>query len=523
MFRLLIVRLLFAGLLAVSVSVGAFTVSGTVSAGDQPIPGALVTATAADGIAVSVYADAGGRFSIGGSASGPVELRARAPGFEDAKVSAADGGQVKIVVSPAADPMLLASSSQLLALLPEGEQKRRFIMDCTSCHEINHARVWKDGVIRDQTKWTEAITLMKAMDVYALISPQIDVTRYSTWLATYLSPERIATIHPGPKVDLAAIHAATITEFPVPVATELPHDLGIGPDGRIWVTGFWTSAMWAMDPKTGKIDTYAVAEKSDTPAQVRALAFDKKGMLWIVLGGSKSVVRLDPRTRKFRTYPVGMYAHDVVLDSRGNVWINDYFSKPERIAKLDPVSEKVTIYYLPSSNLSEAYGNPLPYGLMIDGEDRLWATTLAGNTLLRFDTRTTKSKLYKMPESLSGPRRHAIGNDGSVWIPEYNTGYLTRFDPKTETFERFNLGNSTLGPYDVIVDRRNGAVWITGSLDSSLVRFDAKTHAIERYPLPTEPAYARHMAIDAKSGAVWTAYSSLPTAVPKIVRLDRRD
>lgn len=32
----------------------------------------------------------------------------------------------------------------------------------------------------------------------------------------------------------------------------------------------------------------------------------------------------------------------------------------------------------------------------------------------------------------------------------------------------------------------------------------------------------RHLAIDAQTGDVWSAYSSLPTALSKIVRLRRR-
>lgn len=139
------------------------------------------------------------------------------------------------------------------------------------------------------------------------------------------------------------------------------------------------------------------------------LAFDKAGMLWIVLGGTKAVIRLDPKTHAYRTYPIGLYAHDIVLDSKGNVWVNDYFSKPERLGKLDPVTGKVTHHLLPSANCSDAQGRPLRMGLLIDAKDRLWATQLAGNTLVRFDTRTGKTKLYPMPEAISGPRRHAIG------------------------------------------------------------------------------------------------------------------
>jgi virginiamycin B lyase len=494
-------------------------VTGTVRGPKGPLAGAMVTATDAHGIATTVYADASGRFHLRGLPGGAIDVRARAPGFDDATTKAS--GTASFVLSPSANPLKNAPSSTYLSLLPGSTEKRRFIMNCGTCHELHETRLWKNGKVRDREHWVEAITMMKAIDVYALVPPYIETDKYADWLATNLSPERIATLKPARAADPKVVGGTIITEFPVLDAAELPHDLVLGPDGRVWVTAFWKSQMWAMDPKTGAWEAYEVTNDKSQPAQVRALEFDRQGRLWIVLGGTKSVVCLDPKTREFKTYPVDMYAHDLVLDSKGDVWVNDYFSKPERIAKLDTKTGVVTNFPLPSANLSEYEGKPLPYGLQIDQQDRLWSTQLSGNTLVRFDTRTGQSKLYTMPQPNSGPRRQAVGNDGSIWVPEFNTGYLTRFDPKTERFERYSLGDPAAGPYDVEVDRRDGSVWITASLGTALLRFDPKTKKVERYPLPTEPAYMRHVQVDPKTGDVWSAYSSLPTAVPKVVRLVR--
>ena len=89
---------------------------------------------------------------------------------------------------------------------------------------------------------------------------------------------------------------------------------------------------------------------------------------------------------------------------------------------------------IPSADLSEANGLPLPYGLQVDQKDRLWVTMLAANTLVRYDTRTGDAKLYRMPTENAGPRRPGIGPDGILWIPEFAAGKLARFDPETETF-----------------------------------------------------------------------------------------
>ena len=109
-----------------------------------------------------------------------------------------------------------------------------------------------------------------------------------------------------------------------------------------------------------------------------------------------------------------------------------------------------------------------------------------------------------------------------MWIPEFNTGRLVRFDPESETFDTVDLGDSAAGAYDVEVDPRDGSVWIGASLRNSLMHYDPATKRLTEYPLPTAPAYMRHLAVDPRNGDVWSAYSSLPTAVPKVVRLSRR-
>jgi len=495
-----------------------------VQSNGKPLAGALVTARAAKGIETTVYSATDGSFVISGLAIGTYTVRARFPGQNDTETDASSGTKsLSIQMRPAADPLAHAPTSTWLSLLPDGDMKYEFILNCATCHEINKEMLWKGGMLLDKEEWAHVISLMKKMDVYSVVPPNFDTDVYATWLADNLNEVTVSRLVPPTPAAAVLADRVRITEYPLPKTGELPHDLVIGPDDRIWVTAFWHSEIWALEPATGHWESFDVSETKDAPAQVRALQFDQQGMLWMVNGGTQSIVRLDPATGEFTTFPVGIYAHDLVIDSSGDIWINDYFSKPERIERLSAKTGEVSVHPLPSSMLPDSEGKPLPYGMQIDAQDRLWSTQLAANTLVRFDTRTEQSKLYQMPEPNSGPRRNAIGIDGSIWIPEFNTGMLTRFDPATEKFERNDLGDSALGPYDVEVDPRSGAVWIAGSLGTMMLRFDPQTKAIEQYPLPTEPAYMRHLAVDSRTGAVWSTYSSLPTAKPKVVRLERTE
>lgn len=497
---------------------------GIVSGPDgAPVGGLMVTARAPNGIEETVFTGSDGRFRVTGLADGTYQLTVRGGGLRaDPQAVAIEKGRGPAVsVAARTDGQFLETlpSAHWLALLPDGDMKREFILNCTSCHEIGYSRIFKDGRPRDAARWLEAIKMMRVLDVYKLTPPDFDDEAYAAWLAENLSPERIATLQPAPAPDPATVAGLRITEYPVPKPDELPHDLVIGPDGRVWITAFWHGEMWALDPATGEIESFDVNEMPETIAQVRALEFDRNGILWMINGGTQSVVSLDPKTRAIRTFPVGMYAHDIDLDSKGNVWFNDYFAVRERIGTLDVATGEVRHFELPSANLPESAGVPLPYGMQIDGQDRLWSTQMAANTLAMYDIGSGRTTLFEMPNPNSGPRRTAVSADGGLWIPEFNTGRLLRFDPATESFEQFDTGNRSLGPYDVEFNAKTGDIWVTGSLNSSMLRFDPKAKAFTEYPLPTEPAYNRHIAVDPANGDVWIAYSSLPTAVPKVARL----
>lgn len=498
-------------------------VHGTVISPSGPLPGVIVTMTSTQGVSNSTYSDGNGRFALPLPNGGGVVASGRSPGLTiENRALGIEEGSVTLDAIVAANPLKDAAAANWLSLLPDGSAKRRFVLTCGGCHEQSYSRVFKNGHARTAAEWATAIELMKKIDAYKMIPESFDTTQYAGWLAKHLSGAAVTSLRPDFVPGRLPLGHAVITEYPLPVSSDAPHDVAIGPDHRLWITAMFSNEVWALDPRDGAIERIPVAADGTPPADVRALTFDKSGQLWVVLGIQHAVVRLDPRTRAFKTFPVGLYAHDIVVDSRGDVWLNDYFSNPERIAKLDVNSGRVTYFALPPSHLPAKDGLPLPYGLQIDATDRLWSTQIGGNTLVRFDTKSGASKLYRMPTPLSGPRRHAIAADGVLWIPEYSTGFLTRFDPRTEKFTRIFMGNSALGAYDVAVSPTDGSVWIAAALASAVLRFNPRTSTFEKFPLPTEPAFLRHLAIDPVTGVVWGGYSSFPAVAPKVVRLERQ-
>lgn len=503
------------------------SLSGRITdASGAPLAGAMVTVLEhGTGIEITEFSGADGTYEIAALPPGSHRVSVKSRGWRTAtaELGEAGGGSATadFVLEPAAVPYEDFSGAEMLALLPDGDMKRELLLTCTGCHQFDYGRLTQYGPLKDVAGWMAVFPKMRAFDRYDLIPPDFDEAKYAEWLAEHLTPERLSTAKVRGEPP-APVLTARYTEYPLPALPALPHDLVIGPDRRIWITAFLNDAVWALDPADGTIQSYHVNEDPDVNADVRALEFDSRGHLWIVLGRTESIVDLDPQTGDYRTYGIGMYAHSLALDADDKVWFNGYFSKPERIGVLDGRTGRITLFEIPSAKLTQAQGLPLPYGLQIDQRGTVWNTTLAGNTLVSLDIATGATAMYRMPSANAGPRRPGVGPDGIIWIPEYATGKLARFDPVSKQFTEYDPGLSSLGPYDVEVNQRTGEVWMSGTQNSSILRFDPVSKSFLEYPWPTRPGYVRHIAVDEETGAVWSAYAAFPEDHPKVVRLEPR-
>lgn len=480
---------------------------------------AVTLTQAGSGIQHTVFTDTEGRYRFSQEGAKGWKLSAALPGnsvITHELEAAGEAQDFKLAADPQA--WQHSTSDNYLAMLPDGQMRRELILNCTTCHEMSASRIAPGGKPRDVNAWRAAIAYMRSLDVYKVVPPDFNDEQYAKWLAAAFTTETVRGIAAPKPIDAALAGRVEITEYPYPDQQDMPHDLVMANDGRVWTTGFFNGDVQVLDPATGAMRSYPV-NGGKKGGNVRALKFANDGKLWVVLGESKTVVRLDIATGKYQTFPVEMYAHDIELDSRGAPWVNDYLGKPERVARLDPVTGKLSVFPIKAPQLPASEGDPLPYGLQVDRQDILWGSQLAANTLFRLDPRTGKSQVFPMPETNSGPRRLALGLDGTIWIPEWNTGHLTGFDPRTNKFTRHKLGGGTIGLYDAEVDPRSGVVWVTGSLSSTMIRFDPRTGKIDTIPLPTRPGLMRHITIDPRNGDVWTAYADLPASSPKLVRI----
>lgn len=405
------------------------------------------------------------------------------------------------------------ASNAYLALLPDGETKRRFIVDCTGCHVFDARTAFPNGAPRTLDSWVERIGSMHARfgrgAGFPIIADPSNADSLARWLVQHLRQPPASTAAPAPN--------PRVTEFLFPVAGDLPHDVIVAPDGRVVVTGMFSGQMFALDTVTGAFE----AERIPVPqANPRAHHIDADGTWWVLLGGPGLVVRRAPGG-DWSTHDVGMYAHSIARDATG-VWVNGHFTgHPSILAHVHATTGAVTRVELPSATAPGI--SPIPYELRTGPDGRVWMSELHGGRVIAYDPRDRSHRVYPMPVPHSGPRRLDVARDGTVWIPLYSAGEVVALDPASGRTVRHALPDRDALPYVVRVDDARDAVWIGTGASDAIYRLHRRTGAVERIALPSRGALVRHLDVDAHSGDLWVAYGASPGTLPaRIARVRAR-
>jgi streptogramin lyase len=410
------------------------------------------------------------------------------------------------------------SSSAWLARLPESETKRKFILDCTGCHQFDERIALTAGRPRSKAEWVEAVTRMLgyagARSSFPVIAADRDPERTADWLVRHLGSGK--TEQP----ELPRESPAELEEFLLPEPGDLPHDVAVEPSGAVLITGMFTHRLYRLDPRTKRFSEIAIPVEKANP---RAIDIDPSGRTWVVLGMPNKLAVLN-RDSTWRSFDVGMYAHSLAIGRAGKIWFNGHFTRnPELIGSVDAGSGKVVTHAVPPHpTLGQVPGGPIPYEIRVGPDGRAWGSELIGNRLFAYTPETEQFEVFPLPTPHSGPRRLDVDAKGIVWIPAYSANLLVRFDPSTRRFTEIPLPIRDAAPYVVRADPRTGDLWIgTGAADA-LLRYVPSTGRFDTYPLQSRGALVRHLAIDPRSGVVWLAYGASPGIPARIARVERR-
>lgn len=516
------------------------TLSGTIR-GDRgaALPGVMISARdVARGYVRTVVSDEKGHYRITELFPGQYEIRVQRAGFgtqetKGLEVREAGLPALDFQLSPAAGIREQVPGTPWMARLPDGDMKRKFRLACAGCHQFGDPLT---RTPRSREQWEATIQRMKAMglgsySVAHTLMPGLDDT---TALAAWLAENGFGENAPDPAIVLPAPAAGDaarvqITEYFIGEPDSVFHDSTVDNDGYGWAIDYRHDTLWKVDPATGRSTRYDLPIKGSGPHTIHP---DRNNVLWITLQLVDMVASFDPRTEEFRLY--GGFTRDALIhsfaidslgyiayDDEGALWVSG--SGNNTVASLNPETGQVREYPLPLTGTLPATRVAV-YGMAMDSGRNVWYTKLNEGVIGRIDAHTRKITQYRMPADFAGPRRLSVDSRDMLWIPEYGTSRITRFDPATGTFKSYDLPEPGDYPYALRVDGTKDIVWICGTGSDSMYRFDPANERFTRFHMPSRTAFTRQLSVDYRTGDVWTSYSNIPNTYGKgvLVRMEFR-
>jgi len=183
-------------------------------------------------------------------------------------------------------------------------------------------------------------------------------------------------------------------------------------------------------------------------------------------------------------------------DKNGNFWIPN-FGTANKITRLNPTTGEMQDFTVPT------VGTAAVHSAVPAADGSVWITEQAVNKIGRWDPKTQQiteyqDQYYPGKEGLvNGGSKHTIRIDpsGNVWA---SGDPLTKFDPETRKFTRFEEAGST---YDV-KPSKNGDVWFTSYRLNKIGKIDGKTMKMSMWTMPTADSFPRRLEI-ASDGMIW--------------------
>jgi streptogramin lyase len=507
---------------------------------------------------ITRFTDAAGRVEFA-DRSEPTEYLVRRPGYQDlATKPPLEQRELTVTLVPETDPVKLAeakpASSWLGALdLGDAGTKLHFQLQCTFCHQQGNAFIRME---RTPDEWRDIIRRM--LRYGARLSSQDQRALPDQLSAGYRklreNPQLLADPLPWSPV-LAGI---TVTEWPLGDIFSQVHDMLYAANGLAYVADNIQDRLYEVNPRTNEVTVYKIPHregernggllagrlrdfpKHDSTSNAHSLAESRvDGHIFITPSAQRRLVEFDPATKAFTLHEMdeGFYPHTIRVDQQDRVWFTVALSN--QVAMFDRGTQRFTMYDLPTRGFREwlnvkligvffklmswgvplakwmpvdrqATGTPLPYGIDITPDGKVWFARLHTDEIGSIDPATGKITMIATP--FKGPRRLRTDDQGKLWITAFPESAIVQFDPATGQFTRFDLPLQPKGgdtPYALNVDRPRGIVWVNGNQSDSLYTFEIATGTWQQIPMPRRVTFTRDVEFE-PDGTAYTAIAHFP-------------
>jgi virginiamycin B lyase len=169
-----------------------------------------------------------------------------------------------------------------------------------------------------------------------------------------------------------------------------------------------------LDPTTGAVQTWTLpAPASGVRPTPFALAVTRDGQVWFgnLTGGA--IGRLDPETGHVTLYRLAEPQAQVFAmasDGRGRVWFTEL--NTGRLGSIETAIGRVTEYEVPSQS-----GQPGGlYGIGVAASGEVWFASLGAHAIVRYTPDTSTFTFFQLPLATSVPYGLAFDAAGDVWF-----------------------------------------------------------------------------------------------------------
>ena len=292
----------------------------------------------------------------------------------------------------------------------------------------------------------------------------------------------------------------SVQEYPIPRGL-FAHDVWAdpAPGGPVYFSAQRSGHLGILDPNTGKVETLPLGASSSP----HGVVMDRDGSIWLTDGGQNAMVRVDAKTRAVKIFPLppgADYANlnTSIADGKGLHW---FTGQRGIYGRVDPRSGEVKVFEAPRGRG--------PYGMHATPDGTVYYASLAGSYVGRIDGATGKVSVLEPPTKGQGARRVWSDSKGNVWVAEWNSGNLSRYEPKSGKWAQWKApgGGEKGAPhvYAVYVDETDRP-WISEWTAQAMMRFDPATEKFETFKSSSPHANVRQ--IHGRKGEVWTPESA---------------
>jgi len=297
----------------------------------------------------------------------------------------------------------------------------------------------------------------------------------------------------------AAPAQVSVQEYALP-SRITAHDVWAdpAPGGPVWFSGQTSGNAGRLDPKTGKVDLIPLGSGSSP----HGVILDRDGSAWFTDGGQNAIVRVDAKTLAVSKWPLPQdsgYANlnTAIFDNSGIHW---FTGQTGIYGRLDPRTGDLKVFDAPRGRG--------PYGIHATPDGTVYFASLAGSYVGRIDAATGKVQVLEPPTRNQGARRVWSDSRGVIWVAEWNSGNLSRYDPKgtgSGAWKTWKAPGERPRVYAVYVDETD-KVWISEWDKQLMMRFDPASEKFESFGSSSGTANVRQ--IHGRKGEVWTPESA---------------